>query len=130
MAITYFNNKRMGVWDGNAMKLGCDDLCTTINVIKFIELKKKKRGRGSRAFSPPHEDTVRRCHLDARKELSREPDWQHLEFGFLSFQNHEEYMYIVGKIIIVKGDAMIFVAYSFFLRATPAACRNSQLGIK
>ena len=26
-----------GVWDGNAIKLGCDDHCTTINVIKFIE---------------------------------------------------------------------------------------------
>ena len=29
----------LGVWDGNAVKLGCDDHCTTINVIKFIELK-------------------------------------------------------------------------------------------
>ena len=27
----------LGVWDGNAMKLGCDDGCTTIYVIKFIE---------------------------------------------------------------------------------------------
>ena len=27
----------LGVWDGNATKLGCDDRCTTINVIKFIE---------------------------------------------------------------------------------------------
>ena len=27
----------LGVWDGNAIKLGCDDCCTTINVIKFIE---------------------------------------------------------------------------------------------
>ena len=26
----------LGVWDGNAMKLGCDEYCTTINVIKFI----------------------------------------------------------------------------------------------
>ena len=26
-----------GVWDGNAIKLGCDDCCTTVNVIKFIE---------------------------------------------------------------------------------------------
>ena len=33
----------LGVWDGNAIKLGCDDLCTTINVIKFIELKKKRK---------------------------------------------------------------------------------------
>ena len=33
----------LGVWDGNAIKLGCDDRCTTINVIKFIELKKQKQ---------------------------------------------------------------------------------------
>ena len=26
--------------NGNAVKLGCDDHCTAINVIKFIELKK------------------------------------------------------------------------------------------
>ena len=25
------------VWNGNATKFGCDDCCTTINVIKFIE---------------------------------------------------------------------------------------------
>ena len=29
----------LGVWGGNAIKLGCDDHCTTINVIKFIEEK-------------------------------------------------------------------------------------------
>ena len=27
----------LGIWDGNAIKLGCDDHCTTINVIKSIE---------------------------------------------------------------------------------------------
>ena len=27
----------LGVWEGNAIKFGCDDHCTTINVIKFIE---------------------------------------------------------------------------------------------
>ena len=27
----------LGVWDGNAVKLVCDDYCTIINVIKFIE---------------------------------------------------------------------------------------------
>ena len=27
----------LGVWDGNAIKLGWDEHCTTINVIKFIE---------------------------------------------------------------------------------------------
>ena len=31
----------LGVWDGNAVKEGCDHF-TTINVIKFIELKKQK----------------------------------------------------------------------------------------
>ena len=25
------------VWDGNAIKFGCDDCCTPINVIKSIE---------------------------------------------------------------------------------------------
>ena len=30
----------LGVWDGN-VKLGCNDGCTTINIIKFIEFKKK-----------------------------------------------------------------------------------------
>ena len=29
----------LGVWGGNAIKLGCDDCCKPINVIKFIELK-------------------------------------------------------------------------------------------
>ena len=29
------------VLDGNAIKLGCDVCCTTINVIKFIEQLKK-----------------------------------------------------------------------------------------
>ena len=27
----------LGVWDGNVLKLGCGDGCTTINIIKFIE---------------------------------------------------------------------------------------------
>ena len=26
------------VWDGNILKLGCDDGCTTINIIKLSEL--------------------------------------------------------------------------------------------
>ena len=26
----------MGIWDGNAIKLGSDDHCTTINLLKFI----------------------------------------------------------------------------------------------
>ena len=29
----------LGVWDGNVVKLGCDDSCTTTNTIKFIEFK-------------------------------------------------------------------------------------------
>ena len=33
----------LGVWNRNAIKLGCDDHCTTINVIKFTNLKKKER---------------------------------------------------------------------------------------
>ena len=31
------------VWEGNAIKLGCDDHCATINVTKFTELKIKKK---------------------------------------------------------------------------------------
>ena len=31
----------LGVWDGNAVKFGCDDCFTAINVIKFTELKKE-----------------------------------------------------------------------------------------
>ena len=31
----------LGVWDDNVVKLGWDDGCTTINTIKFIELKKR-----------------------------------------------------------------------------------------
>ena len=27
----------LGVWDGNAIKFGCDGRCTSINVIKFTE---------------------------------------------------------------------------------------------
>ena len=30
----------LGFGDGNAIELGCDDRRTTINVIKFTELKK------------------------------------------------------------------------------------------
>ena len=32
---------RLRVWDGNVLKLGCDGGCTTINIIKFIQLKNK-----------------------------------------------------------------------------------------
>ena len=27
----------LGVWDGNAIKFGCDDYCTPITVIKLTE---------------------------------------------------------------------------------------------
>ena len=30
--------------DGNAIKLGCDDHCTTLNVIKFIKKKRMIQG--------------------------------------------------------------------------------------
>ena len=33
----------LGVWDGNVAKLCCDYGCTTINIIKFIKLKKVKK---------------------------------------------------------------------------------------
>ena len=33
----------LGIWDGNAKKLGCNDYCTTINVIKVIKKNKKPR---------------------------------------------------------------------------------------
>ena len=42
-----FQRRQVGGWawglDGNAIKLGCDDHCTTINVIKFIELKDRNK---------------------------------------------------------------------------------------
>ena len=31
------------VYEGNAVKLGCDDHCTTTNVVKFIEFFLKKK---------------------------------------------------------------------------------------
>ena len=40
----------LGVWDGNALKLGCDDRRTTREVIKFIELKKKTKDVTTRTF--------------------------------------------------------------------------------
>ena len=39
----------LGVWDGNDIKLGCDDRCTTINVVKKkFFLKKAEHGTGFR----------------------------------------------------------------------------------
>ena len=31
----------LGLWDGNTIKLDCDDHCTTIKVIKSLSNKKK-----------------------------------------------------------------------------------------
>ena len=32
----------LGDWDGNAVKVGCGDCCTIINIIKFTEFKANK----------------------------------------------------------------------------------------
>ena len=37
----------LGIWDGNAIKFSFDDHCTTINVIKFIELKERHKTHNS-----------------------------------------------------------------------------------
>ena len=34
---------RLGVWDENAIKLGCDDHCTSINVIHSLSNIKKEQ---------------------------------------------------------------------------------------
>ena len=34
----------LGVWDGNVLKLGSDDGCSTINIIKSTELKNFIKG--------------------------------------------------------------------------------------
>ena len=31
-----------GVWDGHVVKLGCDDGCPTINIVKFMEFQQKQ----------------------------------------------------------------------------------------
>ena len=36
----------LGLWDGNLIKLDCDDHCTTINVINSLSNKKKRRTDG------------------------------------------------------------------------------------
>ena len=40
----------LGVWYENATKLGSDDHCTTINVIKFIEKFNKKEENTPKPF--------------------------------------------------------------------------------
>ena len=42
----------LGVWDVNAVKLGCDDCCTIINIVKLIELKAKKKKKQTKAKNP------------------------------------------------------------------------------
>ena len=37
----------LAVWDGNAIKLDCDDNCTTTNVINSLSKKKKKKRQQS-----------------------------------------------------------------------------------
>ena len=39
----------LGVLEGNVLKLDCDDGCTTINIIKFIELGQKRKCPGGLA---------------------------------------------------------------------------------
>ena len=38
------------VWVGNAIKFGCDDCCTSINVIKFINFKKGKKNLKNKVY--------------------------------------------------------------------------------
>ena len=81
----------LGVWDGNAIKLGCDDHCTAINVIKFIELKKK------------NVYLVRSNHLDRNKD----PIWNNLIVDLGSNQvAPSDWRLVAGK-----GDDMIRKLY-------------------
>ena len=41
LMVTKGGRDRLEIWDGNVLKLGCDDGCITINIIKFIELKNR-----------------------------------------------------------------------------------------
>ena len=36
------------VWDGNAVKFGCDDRCTSINVLNSLSNKKKTNNKKTR----------------------------------------------------------------------------------
>ena len=72
--------KTQGIWDGNAVKLGYDDCHTTINVIKFIELKTKKKKiprrapweRAKYSFFPGEEPRPREAHGHIRGKW---PSW-------------------------------------------------------
>ena len=63
----------LGIWDGNAVKLGCYDHCTTMNIIKFIELKKKRERDRVRL-------TLRRKGR-SKQEVVREEEGGSKEFG-------------------------------------------------
>ena len=52
------------VWDGNVLKVGCDDGCKTINVIKFIKLVEKERKEGQpRVYLAGKRDALSVKHL-------------------------------------------------------------------
>ena len=40
----------LGLWDGNPIKLDCDDHCTTINVINSLSNNKKKSKKGEAKY--------------------------------------------------------------------------------
>ena len=51
-----------GVWEGNVLKLGCDDGYTTINIVKFIELKIERNEsshRGAAETNPTRNHEVK-----------------------------------------------------------------------
>ena len=60
----------LGVCDGNAAKLGCDDCCTTKNVIKFNEFKKKIQPTAY--FPVTHEVSLSFTLLNDWKEIYKE----------------------------------------------------------
>ena len=47
--------ERPGVWGGNVAKLGCDDGCTTINIVKIIELWSSHHGATEKNPTRNHE---------------------------------------------------------------------------
>ena len=42
----------LGVWDGNPIKLDCDDHCTTINVINSLNNLKKLKLKKMKSYPP------------------------------------------------------------------------------
>ena len=49
-----------GVWDGNVLKLDCDDDCATINIIKALNLKKQRKS---------HQPPQIKLEVSRKKEL-------------------------------------------------------------